>query len=289
MVYIVESSAIELPLIYPIKSEQSVHLRGFPTFYSSTHEYLMPVILWMNHLVNNRRAKNLNSTVRALKRYFLFLEQRDLAWNVFPRSKFLRPTYRFRNDDLLANAREGVIRYSTASLYMLHVIKFYEWCIANRILEADMEHKPFEYELLKVRNSGMMNHLKPYYIVSSTDLRIKVPKKEEVQSLNPLSKEELNYFAKELSTFGIEFVIHQLLQVHCGLRIEEACSFPLSIAIALNHSVHTEVLIGPLNGVKTKYDKERKVEIPGKLAEILNPNSSPKCDSSPFKQPYTFL
>ena len=269
MVYFVESALIELPVVGPTQSEKTITLKGFPTFYSSTHEYLLPVNLWLNHLVNNRKIKDLNSTVRALKRYFNFLEKSELSWDQFPPSKFLRPTYRFRNDDLLANARAGHIGFSTASLYMLHIIKFYEWCLANRVLDRDDKCKPFEYEILRVRNSGMMNHLRPYYVVSSTDLRIKVPKKDNVQSMNPLSKDELVVFAQTLSLFSIEFIIHQLLQIHCGLRIQEACTFPLSVSLELAAGSYTEVEIGPFNGVKTKYDKTRKIEIPAKLATII--------------------
>ena len=192
MVYVVTSSSINVPRIYPqSSSNEPIKLDGFPTFYSKKNEYILPVNLWFNYLANIRRSKNLNSSVRAIKRYWSFLEKNDLDWDVFPPTKFLRPTYRFRNDDLLANARIGDIQFSTASLYMLHVIKFYEWCIANHMLVVDERSKPFEYELVHVRNRGMMNHLNPNYIVTSTDLRIKVPKKSEIQSLNPLTKKEM--------------------------------------------------------------------------------------------------
>lgn len=272
MVYVIASSSISVPRIHPKSSSNShIKLDGFPTFYNENNQYIFPVNLWFNYLTNTRRSKNLNSAVRAIKRYWSFLEKNELDWDLFPTSKFLRPTYRFRNDDLLANARIGDIQFSTASLYMLHVIKFYEWCIANRMLAIDERSKPFEYELIHVRNRGMMNHLKPQYIVTSTDLRIKVPKKSDIQSLNPLTKQEIELYAKELSTFGIEFVIHQLLQIHSGLRIEEACSFPLSLAQeTYARQINIEVTIGPINGVRTKYGKERKVEISSRLAALIN-------------------
>ncbi|MDD1796269.1 site-specific integrase [Enterovibrio sp. ZSDZ42] len=272
MVFVVKSSSIEVPRIHPYSSSETpILLKGYPTFYSSDYQYLMPVNLWMNYLVNGRKSKDLNSAVRALKRYWSFLEKNELDWDVFPKSKFLRPTYRFRNDDLLANARAGNIRFSTASLYMLHVIKFYEWCIANQVLDLSEDEKPFEYELVKVRNQGMMSHLRPHFLVTSTDLRIRIPKKADIQSLNPLTRDELAYFGRALSHFGIEFIIHQLLQIHSGLRIEEACTFPLSTAIEeLGTLSYSEVNIGPVNGVATKYGKERKVEIPSKLAAMIN-------------------
>lgn len=153
---------------------------------------------------------------------------------------------------------------------MLHVIEFYEWCISQRLLHVNVREKPFEYELVKVQNQGIMRHLNPQFVVTSTDLRIRVPKRANIQSLNPLNKEEINLFAHELAGFGIEFVLHQLLQIHSGLRIEEACTFPLSVALDdLRAGSYTEVNIGPPNGVKTKCGKERKIEIPAKLAALL--------------------
>lgn len=278
MVFVVNSAPMEIPRIYPqSNSGNPIRLKGFPTFYTSSHEYLMPVNLWMNHLVNGRNSKDLNSTVRALKRYWHFLEQEHLNWDVFPKSKYLKPTYRFRNDDLLTAARAGKIQFSTASLYMLHVIKFYEWCIANQLLDSTPDKKPFEYELVKVRNQGMLNHLRPHFLVTSTDLRIRIPKKANIQSLSPLTQDELTLYSQELSLFGIEFIIHQLLQIHSGLRIEEACTFPLSLAQnELNSLSYTEVEIGPMNGVSTKFGKERKIEIPAKLATLINTYANSK-------------
>ena len=235
----------------------------------------MPVNLWMNYLVNLRKSKDLNSAVRAIKRYWQFLEMKQLRWDDFPATKYLRPTYRFRNDDLLSSARNGEMQFSTASLYMLHVIKFYEWCITHQLLHVTEHAKPFEYELVKVQNQGMMRHLNPQFLVTSTDLRIKVPKRANIQSLNPLSKEEIRLYALELTNFGIEFVLHQLLQIHSGLRINEACTFPQSLALnELSTGLYSEVLIGPANGVTTKYSKERKVEIPAKLAVLLHSYST---------------
>ena len=268
MTYVIQSTPFcVLPLSVP-NSEQ-IKLEGIPTFYNSDHEYITPVNLWINYLVNYRKMKDLNSTIRALKRYFNFIEENSLFWDKFPAAKYLRSTYRFRNDDLLTNVRLGQIQFSTASLYMRHVVKFYEWCIHQKLLNINKSGKPFDYEMVKIRNTGMMNHLNPHYIVSSTDLRVKVPIKERVQSLNPLSQNELVPFAKALSTFNIEFIIHQLLQVQSGLRLQEACTFPLCLAFELECSDKSEVKIGPLNGVATKYGKERKVEISPSLRNLI--------------------
>jgi hypothetical protein len=66
--------------------------------------------------------------------------------------------------------------------------------------------------MVKIRHIGMMNHTNPHYIVSSAGLRFKVPLKERVQS---------------------------------GLRLREACTFPLCLALELEFSDKSEVKISP--------------------------------------------
>jgi len=230
MVFVIHSDDFKIDIKYPIKNTcMSISAKGFPTFYSNDGDYIFPINLWLNHLINIRRNKNINSNVRAIKRYWNFLEANNLQWNIFPHSKTLKPTYRFRNDDLLYSARNGDIQFSTASVYMLHVIKFYEWAMHEHLIELDPKSKPFEYEIINVNNNGALRHINRSFAVLSTDLRIRKPARNEDQSLNPLSEEELVAMATELSHFSEEFIIHQLLQIQSGLRVEEACTFPLNL------------------------------------------------------------
>jgi hypothetical protein len=76
MVYLVDSSPVNVPRIYPHASADTppISLKGFPTFYGSDHQYLMPVNLWMNYLVNLRKSKILNSAVLEMVK-FSFLPQ----------------------------------------------------------------------------------------------------------------------------------------------------------------------------------------------------------------------
>lgn len=112
MVTVVNSNNFDVPRIYPPSSKStSIHLTGFPTFYSKDHEYLLPVNLWFNYLVNIRKAVDITASVRALKRYWQFLETNNYSWDNFPANDYLKPTYRFRNDDLLKAARSGEIAF----------------------------------------------------------------------------------------------------------------------------------------------------------------------------------
>lgn len=134
MVTVVHSKDFDVPRIYPTsQSSKNFQLKGFPTFYSNENEYILPVNLWLNYLQNIRSVSDISCPVRAIKRYWQFLEDTGCVWNAFPPTDYLKPTYRFRNDDLLKAAKKGEIAYSTASLYMLHVIKFYEWTAHERI------------------------------------------------------------------------------------------------------------------------------------------------------------
>jgi len=129
-----------------------VKLKGFPTFYSEDGKYINPINLWINHLVNVKRAKNINSNIRAIKRYWDFLEKNQLPWDLFPKDKSLKPTYRFRNDNLLKAVKDGNLCASTASNYMLHIIKFYEWTGHEQLIKFKESSMPFIYEHIKVNN-----------------------------------------------------------------------------------------------------------------------------------------
>lgn len=68
MVTVINSKSFDVPRIYPpSKNSESISLKGFPTFYSNEHEYLLPVNLWFNHLVNIRKVRDITASVRALK------------------------------------------------------------------------------------------------------------------------------------------------------------------------------------------------------------------------------
>ena len=91
MVFIINSDDFEVPIQHlSTAHNRIIKLSGFPTFYSESGEYLQPVNLWLNFLVNVRRAKNINSNVRAIKRYWNFLESNDLPWDHFPKQKSLK-------------------------------------------------------------------------------------------------------------------------------------------------------------------------------------------------------
>lgn len=270
MVYIINSNDFLTQAPSNNPGGAKVLLSGFPTLYLESGEYLEPVNLWINHLVNERRSKNINSNLRAITRYWRFLESNHMSWDTFPPSKYKKPTYLFRNNDLLASVKAGTLQLSTASLYLNHVVQFYRWAMREKLLITDEKNSPFQSELLKISSYGRLAHMANSYNIRTTDLRIRIPKKSPNQSLNPLTKEELAIYSKQLNQCCVEFKLHQLLQTLCGLRVREACTFPASLVHKPTElTSKVEVEIGPHVGVETKFGAKRKVEISSFLMDQL--------------------
>lgn len=271
MVFIINSDDFEVPIPHISKNlDRNIKLSGFPTFYSVSGEYLQPVNLWLNFLVNVRKAKNINSNVRAIKRYWTFLENNGLPWDDFPKQKSLKPTYRFKNDDLLLSARRGTIQLSTAATYISHVVGFYKWAGHEGLIQFSEDNKPFEMELVRISNSGPLRFINRSFVVNSTDLRIRNPRKNLEQQLCPFAEDEVRIFFKIIRSFTAEFLLHQLFQFQCGLRMEEACFFPLDLVFNPTTSdTRFEIEIGPHVGIPTKYGKIRTIEVPASLMREL--------------------
>lgn len=259
-----------------IKFNGEVNLGPLPTLYDRYDSYVEPVNNWFIHLKSAKRLENLSSYSRALKHYWNFLESKDLYWNLFPRAKGLKPTYRYRNDELLEKAASGELAYSTANTYMTHVIQFYLWAARERYYEVSEEHKPFEIEFVQARRNDMLAHMSPKFLVQTTDLRIRVPRdstNKNIRSLKPLSQTLLRLLAQYLNFTSIEMRLMCSLAAQCGLRAAEAAGFTIA---ALNQAVrrpnsrtYYEVTIGPNNGVPTKYKKMRTIEITEQLLSDL--------------------
>jgi integrase len=272
MVFVINSDNFEIEVSrYTLSTKTSTAaLHGFPTVYSNDGGYVTPVNLWLNYLVNVKHAKDISSSLRAIKRYWNYLEANKLCWDHFPRQKSSKPTYRYRNDDLLKSVKDGKLKASTASLYMQHVIGFYEWAAYEKLFELNEHSKPFNYQTLQISNQQMMRHNKPFFSVQSTDLRIRVPDRNKVQSLSPLSDTEIKEYLHALKHANVEFRLHQLLQLNTGMRVREACTFPAEIVLAPPYEKKRyEITIGPANQVETKYGATRTIEISSFLMHEL--------------------
>lgn len=260
----------------PIEFREGKNIGSLPTLYDENWSYVEPVNQWFIHLKNTRRLENLSSYSRAMKHYWTFLESEKLIWDIFPQAKGIKPTYRYRNEGLLKHVKTGALAYSTANTYMAHVVQFYLWAAYERYYIIRENHKPFEIEFVSIKKNDMLSHMMPKFVVQTTDLRIRVPKdsfSQNTRGLKPLSQAMLTHLAIQLRHASCELRLICLLGAQCGLRIEEASGFTL---MALNQAVqragsrtHYEITIGPCNGVPTKYNKTRTIEITETLLSDL--------------------
>ena len=155
-----------------------INSKGYETLYFDNGQYIQPANQWLNYLVNVKKVKDVSVAVRGMKRYWRFLENNNLSWDNFPQQKSIKPTYLYRNLNLLKAAKSNEIKFSTASLYMNQVIQFYAWAIHNRILTINEDNAPFESEIVKVPYWARGNYSNKSYAVKSTDLKIKSSKGE---------------------------------------------------------------------------------------------------------------
>ena len=249
---------------------------AIPTLYNKKGRFVDIVNSWFFDLKATKSLIDLNSYSRALLSYWNFLEQNQLTWDRIPPLKRFKPTYQYRHF-LLSSVKESKIARSTANHYMNHVVSFYIWAIQEGFLKVQNEKEaPFLIQYIDISRNDKFAHMRPSFTVQTTDLRIKVYRDADshtVTSMNPLDREALNLMAIKLNEQPEEFRLQCLLAVQCGLRISEACSITVD---ALRHAYPStelktryNMVIGPVNGVKTKYAKERHIEISSQLLKKL--------------------
>jgi len=253
-----------------------IEVGSLPTLYDKDGHFVELVNLWFLDLKTVKRLEDINSSVRALHRYWSFLEREDIQWNKFPPINRLKPTYRFRTNDLLSATNEGKLACSTANTYMRHVVQFYIWSIENHHLVInDEKEAPFTLEFVTRKSNDMLAHLRPKMSVQTSNLRIRVPKyaSPDIQSLTPLTKEHLLLLSSCLNCQSKEFMLMTLLACQCGLRLREACSFTVDALSLARHASELKsryhITIGPQNGVETKFRKKRTIEVSGELLNAL--------------------
>lgn len=267
MAKIIKSDNIKIGAKIDISKSEIKYIEGYnigclPTLYDHNIKYVTPVNLWFIDLVASKGLVDLGSYSRALLAYWNFLERNELKWNLFGEINSLKPTYRFRNQYLLPLARKGELAFSTANAYILHVIQFYTWAARNKLFLLKEGNRPFQIKNITISNPNSSKYHYSSFNVVTSDLSIKVPKSSalnKAKSLKPLSKNELQYFAKLIQYESIEFRLISLLALQSGLRIQECTGFSIN---ALDSAIPTSksekrynLDIGPKNGVPTKNSK----------------------------------
>ena len=225
-----------------------------------------------------KQAKDLSPCAQALQAFYQFLEDTNLRWDHFPPVKRLKPTYLFRSH-LLKQIKNGELAHSTASVRMNQIVNYYKWLMYEGYLVVKSEKEaPFNMEYVSVQSTGILAHISTTFTVHTTDLRIKVPRdssSKNIRPLTPLSQDSLDILTSYLPQASVELRLQVLTSIDTGLRINEVATLTLDAlktAIPLAESEHRyELMVSPqLNGVQTKYAKQRTIEISADLLTELD-------------------
>jgi site-specific recombinase XerD len=246
-------------------------------------------------LLVNKSLLDVSIYSRGLIHYFSKLAEWQLDWYDMPYIQSRKPTYRFKRfleESYRSSDKDMHIAASTGKAYMRAVITFYKFYIRKGIR---FDNKPFEFETIsqEIESDETYMQQKRTIIVQTTDLRLKVPKSAAgiiPQRLRALTDHEwkildhiLRIERKVLKSehgklikcsLPIEFTLIFLLMRHCGLRREEALTFNEELLIRLVSNIDLQLVvsveIGPMQGIATKNDKPREIEIPANLVRVLH-------------------
>ncbi|WP_305838991.1 tyrosine-type recombinase/integrase [Photobacterium leiognathi] len=198
--------------------------------------------------------------------------------------------YKFR-DFLLENVKrevdgelQGIYAPSTASSYVLKVVDFYNFLNASKIVEFSDSFVPFEYKTKSIqkrnsarRNNRKLGHLErgmDKIVVKTTELTKPFGKKQAVAPHKKLTPMTEDYKAIFIEALGDDFSepknLMLKLAVESGLRLEEFTTFPES-EVQDPQAEIVKCTIGEVrNGCRTKFDKERTIEVPYETMNELN-------------------
>lgn len=278
-------------------------------FDDSTGKLIIPASLWLINLIADPSHEHENnlSAAKALRCYFQFMQDNDMEWDEFPKGKLQRPTYAFKQH-IMRQVKSGNLAYSTGNLYLGAVKRFYLWLFDNKLLDRESINPPFT-----LHNRSMVSHGKTggrRFDVTTSDMRLpqklkgvskQAGKAKGLRDLCPLNKQALDALKQGLTTANKEhFTLCTFLSVLSGLREEEALTMPRrefvgDIAAQRLLNKHTVTLsIGPHNGVETKNNKRRDIDIPYALYERLcayaaQESTSCRAEKSPDENPRLFI
>ncbi|CAH7449567.1 Tyr recombinase domain-containing protein [Vibrio chagasii] len=198
--------------------------------------------------------------------------------------------YKFR-DFLLENLKrdiegevEGIYSPSTARNYVLKVVDFYNFMNASRIVEfKDSAFVPFEYKIKSIQkrrsktNNKMLSHLEKEMgsvMITTTEITKpfgKVQTVEFYKKLSPMTEDDKQIFLAAIENgFNDPKDLMLRTAVETGLRLEEFVTFPQS-EVKEPNAEFVKCTIGELrNGCKTKFNKERVIEVPFDLMNQLD-------------------
>lgn len=285
-----------------LKQRENPVLIHLPILVDPNGVNVFVVNLFMRYLAKQDLSQDaLHSHIRALLLFYRWMYTVDKTIYDCSNEQENGVVYLFRDflvDNLKRDSEvdgelvvEGIYEASTAGTYMGTIIKFYEFLHVERIVRFDKGFVPFEYKTVKVkrRSKGtqhdILGHLKRndtrMIEVQTTGLKKPFGRVQRVEShhgLSPMREDEKLLFFNYLNPYGTNFIrsdeVKDLMlytATETGLRLEELVTFPESeVKLPLAHEDVVKATISEVrNGCKTKFDKERTIEVPRQIMDLL--------------------
>ncbi len=216
---------------------------------------------------DEEQAKTTATEAKALLLYFRFLRQNQLNYWKFPHSKSRKQTFKFA-DFLVSAINSNDIAISTAKTYLRVIVNFYKFLGRNNLIEFSERNKPFDFEMISLRQSGMLSHTQRVISVQTTNLMKRLPKEQKkhiTRKLSPLTQEHLQKFLSYLPNIQADKALIFEVALITGMRLQEVLTIPESIIFNPESEQPIPISIGPKIGVHTKFSKQRYVEFPANL------------------------
>jgi integrase len=249
---------------------------------------LYPHNLFLHSLMAERGLKNTNTHASALLAYNRWLDATNLTYRSLTGephegtpwlfADYLLDDLRVINPETGESDNEDGFALSTARTYMRCIIDFYKWLHREGVLTWSKDCKPFEFIYVRTKKNQnrdiyMLSHIHKNKTieVQTTTLMKRFPKIQSTpqhKKLKPLTanhKAELEAVLDELD--GVKVLMTRLM-LKTGLRLDELVSFPDDVVKTPVLDV-TKVSIGPANSVRTKYSKQREIEVPWGIMQEL--------------------
>ena len=177
---------------------------------------------------------------------------------------------------------------NTASSYVLKIIAYYRYLHRERIIQCRKTFRPFEFSEKKVllgskiqrAQHDMLAHINPSHgreiTVYTTGLtkpfkKIQKPAGASIRELHPLREDEKQAFYRYLDVDNSSETkaLMLYLKTEAGLRLEELITFPASVVEKPKAKMVKVPLGENINGCLTKFGKNRTIEIPANVMELL--------------------
>ncbi|MEZ8201221.1 tyrosine-type recombinase/integrase [Vibrio splendidus] len=215
----------------------------------------------VNTFIMYKAAKcvDTSSISKALHTWCIWLDETGI--NAFTPAilHYKSPTYGFKEELLIRVNENKCLSYTTASSYINTIKSFYQFLIDNDVVPPNIFFKN------TISYSGRR-------YIHSTDLTIRLVKKHQSSSLNPLNQQKCVCVLEVIRGMDTRNYLMFMLMLGCGLRGQEVCTMNSKLfkadIFANNESFLISGLeIGPRVGISTKFSRHRDLFITKPLYE----------------------